>query len=308
LPQHRLYGESSAAAVSSSEDFSHFCVGVASEAEREPGEVGHELIVRLRVHLVLDDVQAARNLSLEMLDPFFGEVGHVGWGYWLGEIDREKQASASKAPPNDGIVLDYQTVRSAIQRPQLFRRVVMKCSYRLITLLAATLTAVPLAAQSTQADERAAAAANSRTQMPVVIPAGTPLTVAIDEDLSSASVNQGQRVSFHLTSDYSEFGHVLISSGTTVRGTVAHVARRSAGGNPGTVTVQVTSVRAVDSTRIPLRGTAKVVGKNRQGQAAALGVLTLGIGATKKGLSAVIPAGTQFTVFTDVKRTIVVAR
>jgi hypothetical protein len=57
-----------------------------------------------------------------------------------------------------------------------------------------------------------------------------------------------------------------------------------------------------------LRGTAKTVGKNRQGQAAALGVLTLGIGATKKGLSAVIPAGKEFTVFTDVKRTIVVPR
>ena len=184
----------------------------------------------------------------------------------------------------------------------------MKCSYRTTVLLAAMLAAVPLAAQSTREDERAAEAANSATRMPVVIPAGTPLAVAIDEDLSSASVNQGQRVSFHLVSDYSSFGHVLISAGTRVRGTVAHVARRSAGGKPGTVTVQVTSVRAVDGTIVPLRGTTKASGKNRQGQAAALGVLTLGIGATKKGLSAVIPSGTQFTVFTDVKRTIVVPR
>jgi len=74
----------------------------------------------------------------------------------------------------------------------------MKYSYRLITLLALALPVVPLTAQSTRADERAAAAANSRTQMPVVIPAGTPLTVAIDQDLSSASVNAGQRISFHL--------------------------------------------------------------------------------------------------------------
>ena len=184
----------------------------------------------------------------------------------------------------------------------------MKCSFRPIVLLAATLAAVPLTAQVTPGGERARAAANSSTEMPVIIPAGTPLTVAIDQDLSSASVSEGQRVSFHLTSDYSEFGHVLISQGTPVRGTVQHVARRSAGGKPGTVTVQVTSVRAVDGTRIPLRGTAKAVGKNRQGQAAVLGVLTLGIGATKKGLSAVIPSGTQFTVFTDEKRTIVVPR
>lgn len=184
----------------------------------------------------------------------------------------------------------------------------MKYAFRSIVLLAATLAAVPLSAQNTRSGERARAAANSSTQMPVIIPAGTPLTVAIDEDLSSAAVNQGQQVAFHLPADYSEFGHVLIAQGTPVRGTVAHVARRSAGGNPGAVTLSVTSVRAVDGTRIPLRGTTKVKGKSRQGQAAALGVLTFGIGATKKGLSAVIPAGTQFTVFTDAKRTIVVAR
>jgi hypothetical protein len=184
----------------------------------------------------------------------------------------------------------------------------MRVSIRTMTLLAATLAAVPLSAQSNPGGERARAAANSTTQMPVIIPAGTPLTVAIDEDLSSASVNQGQHVQFHLPADYSEFGHVLIASGTPVQGTVAHVARRTAGGNPGTVTVSVTSLRAVDGTRIPLRGTTKVSGKNRQGQAAALGVLTFGIGATKKGLSAVIPAGTRFSVFTDVKRTVVVPR
>ena len=95
----------------------------------------------------------------------------------------------------------------------------MKGSYRLITLSALVLSAAPLAAQTPREDNRAAAAANSRTRMPVVIPAGTPLTVAIDQDLSSQSVNAGQRISFHLTSDYSEFGHVLISSGTPVRGT-----------------------------------------------------------------------------------------
>ena len=185
----------------------------------------------------------------------------------------------------------------------------MQYSYRLITLMAAALAAAPLSAQSNRGGgERARAAANSATEMPVVIPAGTPLTVAIDEDLSSASVNQGQQVAFHLPADYSEFGHVLIAQGTPVKGTVAHVARRSAGGNPGSVTLQVTSVRAVDGTYIPLRGTTKAVGKKRQGQAAALGILTFGIGATKKGLSAVIPAGTQFSVFTNVKRTVVVPR
>lgn len=173
-------------------------------------------------------------------------------------------------------------------------------------LLAATLLSVPLAAQSNNA--RIRAAANSATEMPVIIPAGTPIKVALDEDVSSASVNNGDPVGFHLTSDYSEFGHVLISARTPVRGTVAGVKRRSSGGNPGKLTVAVKSVRAVDGTYVPLRGVKAVTGKNRQAQAGALAVLTLGVGATKKGLSAVIPAGTEFTVFTDRRATVVVPR
>jgi hypothetical protein len=184
----------------------------------------------------------------------------------------------------------------------------MQDSLRAIVMLTATLMAVPLGAQSNMGGRRAAAAANSQTEMPVIIPAGTPIKVTLDRDVSSASVNNGDTVSFHLASDYSEFGHVLISEGTTVRGTVANVQRRKAGGTPGTVNVQVKSVRAVDGTYIPLRGSKAAVGKNRQAQASALGILTLGIGATKKGLSAVIAQGTEFTVFTNRRATVVVPR
>ncbi|MEO8910040.1 MAG: hypothetical protein ABI408_07425 [Gemmatimonadaceae bacterium] len=185
----------------------------------------------------------------------------------------------------------------------------MKDSFRAIALLGvAALVAVPAAAQTTRNDRRAAAAANSATEMPVIIPEGTPIKVALDRDISSASVNKGDTVSFHMAADYSEFGHVLIPQGTEVRGTIANVRRRKAGGNPGTVAVQVKSVRAVDGTYIPLRGMKAVSGKNRQAQAGALGILTLGIGATKKGLSAVIPTGTEFTVFTNRRVTIVVPR
>lgn len=186
----------------------------------------------------------------------------------------------------------------------------MQFSIRAIAIVLSAGAAVAQlnAQQPTGTDARVNAALNSQTQMPVTIPAGTPLKVALDRDISSASVNQGDSVSFHLVSDYSEFGKVLITAGTVVRGSIAKVDRREAGGQPGTVTVSVRSVRAVDGTRIPLRGSKAAVGKNRQGQASLLGVLTLGIGATKKGLSAVIASGTDFTVFTDATKTIVVAR
>jgi hypothetical protein len=175
---------------------------------------------------------------------------------------------------------------------------------------ACTLAALsaPSYAQSASSDARARAAANSRTVMPVIIPAGTPIAVALDNDLSSESAKQGDRVTFHVVSDYSEFGHVLITAGTTVRGSITKVDKRSHGGDPGNVTVSVTALRAVDGTRIPLRGTKAATGKNRQAQASLLGIVTLGIGATKKGLAASMPAGTQLTVFTNVTKTIVVPR
>jgi hypothetical protein len=182
----------------------------------------------------------------------------------------------------------------------------MQKTFRAVALIAATFIAVPVSAQRDSA--RMAAALNSQTQMPVIIPAGTPLKVALDRDISSESVNVGDTVSFHMAAAYSEFNHVLINAGEEVRGSVATVERRKSGGRPGVVTVSVKSVRAVDGTYIPLRGTKAAVGMNRQGQAAALGVLTLGIGTTKKGLSAAIPAGTEFTVFTNGRRTVVVPR
>src|SRR3954465_7879917 len=72
------YGESSAAgATNLSEDFSHFGIRVPREAEREPRQVGYQLVVDLGIHFVLDDAHAASDLALEVLDPFLSEVSHV---------------------------------------------------------------------------------------------------------------------------------------------------------------------------------------------------------------------------------------
>ena len=177
------------------------------------------------------------------------------------------------------------------------------------TTVITTTTKTPVATDSTMTPEqRTAAALNSRTHVPLIIPAGTPIKVVLDRDISSASVNAGDTVSFSMAADFSEYNHVLISQGTKVQGIVSNVDRRSAGGDPGDVTLQVESVRSVDGQMIPLRGTKKATGKNRQAQATTLAILTLGLGATKKGASAVMAAGTEVTVYTDAKATIVVPR
>jgi hypothetical protein len=134
------------------------------------------------------------------------------------------------------------------------------------------------------------------------------LQVKLERDISSASVNIGDTVTFRMAADYSEYDHVLIAEGTRVHGVVTRVKRRRAGGAPGRVTLNVESVRAIDGQRIPLEGSKSAKGKGRHTQATVLGIITLGLGETKKGLSATIPAGTVDTVYTAVRATIVVPR
>jgi hypothetical protein len=160
---------------------------------------------------------------------------------------------------------------------------------------------------STQA-QRTASALNSQTSVPLIIPVGTPIKVTLERNISSASVNVGDTVTFRMAADYSEYNHVLIADGTRVHGYVTHVDRSSAGGEPGNVTLNVESVHAVDGQWIPLDGTKSAKGKDRKSKAAVLGILTLGIGAATKGQSANIPAGTVVTVYTAADVTIVVPR
>ena len=186
----------------------------------------------------------------------------------------------------------------------------MQRAFATSLLIASTAVAAPLHAQITDSThrERVQAALNSQTTVPVIIPEGTPLAVELERGISSASVNVGDTVTFRMMHNYSEYGHVLIADGTRVHGLVTKVDRRSAGGDPGDVTLQVESVRAIDGHWIPLNGTKSATGKGRQQQAALLGILTLGLGTTKKGLSAVIPAGTVDTVYTARQTAIVVPR
>src|SRR5258706_10626272 len=91
-----LYGESNAAGAGiSAENFPHLRIGVAGKAKGEPGEVGHELVVGLGIHPFLDDAHASRDLGLEMLDPFLGEVGHASGS---GDDELKSDGMVGRAP------------------------------------------------------------------------------------------------------------------------------------------------------------------------------------------------------------------
>src|SRR6202008_2902258 len=98
-----VYGESSAAGTRLTEDFPHLGVRIARETERKPGEIGHELIVGLGVHLVLHNAHTTGNLILQMLYPLFRKVGHFGGPEamarkWLRGVGLRQRRTSDPAP------------------------------------------------------------------------------------------------------------------------------------------------------------------------------------------------------------------
>ena len=144
------------------------------------------------------------------------------------------------------------------------------------------------------------------SQTTVNIRAGTPLKVKLERDVTSSTEKAGDTVTFRLAADYSKHRHVLISQGTKVYGVVSEAQPRSGHGKPGDITLSVQAVRAVDGQMIPLEGAKSKHGDSHHAESTVLHVLTLGLAKSKTGSTAVIPQGTEFTVYTAEKVTVAI--
>lgn len=57
-------------------DLSHFGIRIACEAEREPGEISHQLLV-IGPDLFVERLHPPRYLALQMRDPLLGVICHA---------------------------------------------------------------------------------------------------------------------------------------------------------------------------------------------------------------------------------------
>jgi hypothetical protein len=138
------------------------------------------------------------------------------------------------------------------------------------------------------------------------LPAGTPVILRVVESLSSGNLVEASTVSFIVLNDVTINGVVAIKAGTKAQAQVSANEKASYVGQAGHIIISDFSTRTIDGAYVPLQGT---VSKQASSKVVLSGVLSFFICPAFlliKGKEAIIPAGTEKTVYTaadvDVKR------
>jgi 3D (Asp-Asp-Asp) domain-containing protein len=140
------------------------------------------------------------------------------------------------------------------------------------------------------------------------VPDGTDLRLRLLMPLSSASARRGDPVRFEVSSDVTVRGVVVIAKGAEATGRVGEVAKSKSFGRPGKLEIDLTSVDAVDGSRIPIRSERELKGDGRLG-ATVVAVALVGVfGGFVKGKNIDVAAGSEFDAFTSGERDIHQAR
>ncbi|HYZ86134.1 MAG TPA: PEGA domain-containing protein [Bryobacteraceae bacterium] len=155
-------------------------------------------------------------------------------------------------------------------------------------------------------------AVTSASAQQIVIPDGTKVRVQLDQNISSATADEGQTVQL-VTVDKVKVGDVVVvEEGARVTGTVVMAKERGRMGKSGKLDFSIDRVRAVDGEWVPVRYEA--IKKAGQSHAVSTGVLTAGLAVVfwpaapfmllRKGKDTSINKGVQFDVFTDRNHTL----
>jgi len=146
----------------------------------------------------------------------------------------------------------------------------------------------------------------------IVLPEGTKIRVRLDQNISSATAEEGQTVEFSATDAVRVGDAVVIAEGARVTGVITQAHEKRRLGRAGKLDFSIDRVRTVDNQWVPLRYT--VTKKSGQSHAIRTGVLTAGVAAVFwpaapvmllwKGQDVNINRGVAFDVFTDTNHAI----
>lgn len=87
----------------------------------------------------------------------------------------------------------------------------------------------------------------------ITLKAGTPIIFETAETFQSGTMTVGQNIKFSVKMNVVVDGHVAINTGSIAIGRVKNINRTSYN-NPETITIELTSVQAVDGSQIFLNG------------------------------------------------------
>ena len=98
---------------------------------------------------------------------------------------------------------------------------------------------------------------------------------AIQKGVLKSSNKTGSFVDLTVVSDVKVDGKVVIKAGAQAQGNVSSAKKAAAFGSPGEIAIQVTSVRAVDGTNIPVQAMSSDDGDSQVATAIILGLLCI---------------------------------
>jgi hypothetical protein len=141
----------------------------------------------------------------------------------------------------------------------------------------------------------------------IVLPEGTKLRVRLDQNISSATAEEGQVVELSVTDAVRAGETIVIPEGAHVTGTITQAQEKRRLGRAGKLDFSIDRVKTVDNQWIPLRYT--VTKKSGASHAVSTGILTAGVAVVfwpaapvfllRKGSDITVNRGTAFEVFTD---------
>jgi hypothetical protein len=145
----------------------------------------------------------------------------------------------------------------------------------------------------------------------IVLPEGTKVRVRLDQQISSATADEGQIVELSVTDPIRVGDAIVIPEGARVTGTITQAQEKRRMGRAGKLDFSIDRVKSADNQWIPLRYT--VTKKSGQSHAVSTGIITAGVAVVfwpaapvfllRKGADVTINRGTAFDVFTDANHT-----
>lgn len=136
-------------------------------------------------------------------------------------------------------------------------------------------------------------------QTKTTIPEGTRVAIKTVETLSSETAKKGQVVHFEVVRDVEIQGKIVIKAGSQAVGEVTRAASKRMLGREGELDLIVRYVTAVDGSQVSLRASLGEKGEEKLTTAVVLGVVLCPLFLMMKGEEAVVPSGTEYTVFVD---------
>ncbi len=126
----------------------------------------------------------------------------------------------------------------------MFFRAAILCTFTAATFTASAIPPVPAIAAS--------------AFMPIVLTAGTPVSLYLNEEIHAENLTAGNALDFTVRANVMVNGKVLISAGSIASGWVKKV-KKACDNKCSEITIEVQEVRAVDGQMVRLRSTPHIV-------------------------------------------------